>query len=183
MKTLSDEKKRLTELNDGELTNEKILDLIKSGESEKVEFKSTIRWNLKADRQDKNIELAWLKGIVGFLNTNGGHMLIGVNDDGGFVDVVKNDKFPNEDKTLLNVNNLITTHIGLEYSPFIDTGCFQFEDKTIVVITCKRSSTPAFLLLNDEENFFIRLGPSSRKLSTRATIEYLKAHPFDEPLF
>ena len=183
LKSLADEKKKLADLNNGQLSNEAILELIKSGESEKVEFKSTIRWNLKANRQDKNIELAWLKGIVGFLNTNGGHMLIGVNDDGGMVDVVSNDKFPNEDKTLLNVNNLIKSHIGLEYSPFITTNCFQFDDKTIIVISCKRSSTPAFLEVNDEENFFIRQGPSSRKLSTRATIEYLKAHPFDEPLF
>ena len=99
------------------------------------------------------------------------------------MDVVKTDKFPNEDKILLNVNNLITMHIGSEYSPFIDTNCFQFEDKTIIAISCKRSSTLAFLLVNDEENFFIRLGPSSRKLSTRATIDYLKVHPFDEPLF
>jgi len=115
MKLLSDEKKRLLELNDGQLSNESILALIKSGESEKVEFKSTIRWNLKADRQDKNIEIAWLKGVVGFLNTNGGHMLIGVNDDGDFIDVIKTDRFPNEDKTLLNVNNLIKSHIGFHY--------------------------------------------------------------------
>jgi len=183
MKSLSDEKKRLLELNDGELSKDSILALIKSGESEKVEFKSTIRWNLIADRQDKNIELAWLKGVVGFLNTNGGHMLIGVNDDGDFIDVIKTDRLPNEDKTLLNVNNLIKSHIGLEYSPFIDTKCFQFEDKTIIVISCKRAASPTFLRINDEENFFIRQGPSSRKLSTRATIEYLKAHPFEKPLF
>jgi DNA-binding response OmpR family regulator len=183
MKSLADETQRLSDLNSEELSNDAVLELIKNGESEKVEFKSTIRWNLKADKQDKNIEIAWLKGLVGFLNTNGGHMLIGVNDDGGLIDIVKTDRFPNEDKTLLNVNNLIKSHIGLEYSPFINTECFQFEDKSIIVIFCKRSTTPAFLELNDEENFFIRLGPSSRKLSTRATIEYLKAHPFDEPLF
>ena len=55
-----------------------------------------------------------------------------------------------------------------------------FDDKTIIVVSCKRSSSPAFLEVNDEENFFIRLGPSSRKLSTRSTIEYLKAHPFSK---
>ena len=38
MKSLSDEKKRLSELNDGELSKDGILKLIQSGESEKIEF-------------------------------------------------------------------------------------------------------------------------------------------------
>ena len=33
-----------------------LLELINKGESDKLEFKSTLRWNLKADKADKNIE-------------------------------------------------------------------------------------------------------------------------------
>ena len=54
--------------------------LIRSGESDRVEFKSTLRWNLKTDRAEKVIEKSWLRSIVAFLNTDGGILLIGVAD-------------------------------------------------------------------------------------------------------
>jgi DNA-binding response OmpR family regulator len=45
---------------------EKIQSLISSGESERLEFKSTLRWNLKTGQADKGIEKAWLKSVVAF---------------------------------------------------------------------------------------------------------------------
>ena len=47
-------------------------ELIKRGESKTLEFKSTLRWSLKEDRQDdKNVTHAVLKTIAAFLNTEG----------------------------------------------------------------------------------------------------------------
>jgi hypothetical protein len=58
-------------------------DLIKSGKSKTLEFKSTLRWNLKEDRKhDRIVTHAVLKTIAAFLNTEGGDLLIGVADDG-----------------------------------------------------------------------------------------------------
>ena len=71
---------------------EKIKSLISSGESDRLEFKSTLRWNLKTDRSEKGIEKAWLKSMVAFLNTDGGVLLVGVDDVGvavGAVDDLK----------------------------------------------------------------------------------------------
>jgi len=61
---------------------EEVLELIKKGESEKIEFKSTLRTNLYTKEIDKKIELSVLKTINAFLNSNGGTLLIGVNDKG-----------------------------------------------------------------------------------------------------
>jgi type I restriction enzyme R subunit len=61
-------------------------DLIKRGESKTLEFKSTLRWSLKEDRQDdEGVTHAVLKTIAAFLNTEGGDLLIGVADDGSIV--------------------------------------------------------------------------------------------------
>lgn len=48
-----------------------INDIIVIGESSEVEFKSTLRVNLHTGSKDPRIELAVLKTIAGFLNTNG----------------------------------------------------------------------------------------------------------------
>ena len=58
-------------------------ELIKRGESKTLEFKATLRWNLRENRKDdKAITHAVLKTIAAFLNTAGGDLLIGVADDG-----------------------------------------------------------------------------------------------------
>ena len=47
-------------------------DLIDDGESEAVEFKTTLRINLHTGESDKRMEMAVLRTLAGFLNTNGG---------------------------------------------------------------------------------------------------------------
>lgn len=57
-------------------------DIIANGESSEVEFKSTLRVNLHTGSRDPRMELAVLKTIAGFLNSDGGILTIGIADDG-----------------------------------------------------------------------------------------------------
>lgn len=151
---------------------QRIYTLIKAGESERLEFKSTVRWNLREDRSGKEIEIAWLKGVVGFLNTEGGVLLIGVEDD-GTVAGLERDNFANDDKCLRHIDSLISTHIGLEFSRFIHFAIVEIGDRKIVEICCQLSEIPAFLKKGEAEDFFIRTGPASRKLKPSQIIKYL----------
>ena len=47
-----------------DFSEDSLLSLIQSGESDGLEFKSTLRWNLHADRSDKNIENECLKTVT-----------------------------------------------------------------------------------------------------------------------
>ena len=47
-------------------------ELIQNGETENVEFKSTLRWNIHTQKKDDAIEHASLKTIAAFLNSYGG---------------------------------------------------------------------------------------------------------------
>jgi hypothetical protein len=93
------------------LTAEAVKQMISLGESELLEFKSTIRTNLRAGKPGKEIELAWLKSVVAFCNTEGGTILIGVNDSGEILGL-EADGFQNDDKCLLHIQNLIGEHVG-----------------------------------------------------------------------
>jgi len=55
--------------------------LIQSGEGEHIEFKSTLRWNFKAKKNDTNITQAVLKTITAFLYSEGGTLFVGVEDE------------------------------------------------------------------------------------------------------
>ncbi len=151
---------------------QRICELIKAGESERLEFKATVRWNLREDRSGKEIEIAWLKGIVGFLNTEGGVLLIGVEDDGSIVGFER-DNFANDDRCLRHIDSLISTHIGLEFSRFIHFTIVEIGDRKVVEIRCQLSEIPAFLKKGEAEDFFIRTGPASRKLKPSQIIKYL----------
>jgi len=154
-------------------TPERVQQLLDQGEGDTIEFKSTLRWNLNNDKPGKEVEMSWLKTVVAFLNTSGGYLLIGVADDGQILGI-EADRFPNEDKYLLHVNNLINQHIGLERSPYIRFSLVAIADRKVLVVRCERSRTPSFLSIGKEEEFYIRTGPGSRKLPPSKIVPYLQ---------
>ncbi len=158
----------------GDMTDgaDRIKSLIDSGESDRVEFKSTLRWNLKSGSSDKRIEKAWLKSVVAFLNTDGGVLLVGVEDDGSILGMAA-DQFANEDKYLLHVNNRITQHIGLEFAGFIRYQLVPVDQEKVLMVECQPSPSPVFLKIGKQEDFFIRVGPGSRQLSTSEVLSYV----------
>ncbi len=148
--------------------------LISAGENDKVEFKSTLRWNLVTDKADKAIENSALKTIVAFLNTEGGTLLIGVKDDGNILGIEK-DNFLNEDKFLLHFASLLNDRIGKPFLEHIEWGLREIKGRKILRVHCKPSPSPAFLKNNGEE-FYVRNGPSSVQLTTSEVLEYSKKH-------
>ena len=128
----------------------------------------------KNGKTDKEIELAVMKTIVAFLNTVGGILLVGVGDGGNIIGIEK-DGFRNNDKLLLHFNNLIKNHIGLEFAGLIDFQLYDCRGKQILAVKCESSPEPVFLKYDEEEDYYIRLGPGSRKLSTRKAIKYINS--------
>ncbi|PFG20044.1 AlbA family DNA-binding domain-containing protein [Serinibacter salmoneus] len=59
-----------------------VAELLRRGESDGVEFKSTARVNLHTGKRDEKMEMVIAKTIAAFLNAGGGTLLIGVDDDG-----------------------------------------------------------------------------------------------------
>ena len=153
---------------------EEILNLIKKGETEKIEFKSTLRTNLHTKEIDKKIELSILKTITAFLNSDGGTLLIGIDNNGKILGI-EQDKFESTDKFNLHLTNLIKEKIGKKYMHLIKIQDILIEDKTIFCIICEKSKKPVFLkLASNEEEFYIRNGASSIQTRGSELVEYIK---------
>lgn len=148
-------------------------ELINRGESYNLEFKSTLRWNIRALRKDPAIEHASLKTISAFLNSSGGILLIGVQDDGTSVGT-ELDQFDNDDRYLLHLWNLIKSSIGQDVSPFINISIEPYLDKKVCKVVCSRSTRPVFLKHKGYgEEFYIRIGPSSANLDISEALKYI----------
>ena len=157
---------------------ESTLALIDKGESFELEFKSTIRLNLKTGEKDKRMEKAVLKSLVAFLNGDGGTLLVGVADDGEILGVDV-EGFDSCDKMNLHIINLISSQIGDEFLPFIRFREIDFgkkengADKLVVRFDCRPTATPVFLKEGKQEIFFVRSGPSSVELTGSDLINYV----------
>jgi hypothetical protein len=150
-----------------------LVKLIRNGESASLEFKSTLRWDLKTGKPAGYIERACLKTICAFLNTTGGILLIGIRDDGS-VEGIESDRFVNEDKFLLHLWTLIRTSLGRDVSPFITSRLEKNGEKTICLLTCSRSPRPVFLRQPGfDEEFYIRMGPGSTALEISEALKYI----------
>jgi hypothetical protein len=153
-----------------------ISELISQGEHDKLEFKSTFRWDLRQNKKNPAIEHAALKSITAFLNSDGGDLLIGVADDGAILGV-EGDNFVNDDKFLLHVWTLIKTSMGQDISPYIKTTLEKFDEKTVCRVHCLRSPKPVFLRQNGfDEMFYIRIGPSTGNLDISEALKYIAEH-------
>ena len=160
-------------------TNRSAEDLIKQGESKTLEFKSTLRWNLKEDRKDdKRVTHAALKTIAAFLNTEGGDLLLGVADDGAVVGI-EQDRLDTQDKFMLHLAQVVRNGLGDRAGTCIDPGAQIVDGKEVCVVSCQRSPEPVFLSWKglDKENggdFFVRSGPGTIKLSPDSTRKYIR---------
>lgn len=150
-----------------------VSDLIKQGESQNLEFKSTLRKNLHTGERDKRVEFSVLKAITAFLNSDGGTLLIGVSDKGQITGIEKDD-FPSEDKFSLHLHNLIKEKIGKNFMHLISFDILKTNSQSVMKIVCARSDKPVFLKEESEENFYIRSGPASTKISGSHLLDYVE---------
>ena len=154
---------------------EDLRELIASGESTHLEFKSTMRMNLHSKTVGREIELAWLKAVAAFLNTEGGIVLLGVSDDGTPLGL-EADKFENEDKCRLHFKNLLNQYLGAEYARLVRFDLYDLDGVRIGVVECERADTPAILQDDKKrELFMIRNGPSNVELSISRALKYIRS--------
>jgi len=152
-----------------------VLDLIQAGEGGRLEFKQTLRFNLKSGKNGKEIEHACLKTVSAFLNSEGGTLLVGVSDS-GIVTGFEEDKFDSDDKALLHFNNLVDRHIGTEFSRYIDSRVIELGEKRVLCIHCVPAPVPAILDAAKGEEFYVRSGPASRCLTLKQFQDWLGKH-------
>jgi type I restriction enzyme, R subunit len=154
-------------------------ELIKRGESKTLEFKSTLRWNLKEDRQDdKAVTHAVLKTVAAFLNTEGGDLLLGVADDASIVGIER-DRLESDDKFMRHLAQVVRNGLGDRAGTCIDPKVQVVQGKTVCVVSCQRSPEPVFLRWKGMEaapegDFFARSGPGTVRLSPDSAKEYIR---------
>ncbi len=147
--------------------------LIAAGESESLEFKETLRWDIATNSANKKLEDVVVKTIAGFANAQGGTLLVGVADDGTAKGLERDYLClgGNRDKLELHLTNLLGKHFGTAFRVAqIGISFPQHEDVEVCRIEVRPASEAKFVSLADRggtvaERFFVRSGNSTQELT------------------
>jgi len=145
-----------------------IAEIVANDEDFVVEFKSTARWDVREDRANKAMEDAVVKTVAGFLNTDGGTLLIGVGPDRVVVGLdfdYPRVKPPNADGFV----NWLTTHLtnAVGHAAVMRTRAriAVHDGHEICRLDVARSSRPVWARTSkDDQVFFVRMNNSTRPL-------------------
>ena len=155
-------------------------DLISMGEGIGLEFKSTLQWDVVRETQNKGLRDAVLKTLVAFMNSEGGTLLIGVEDSGQIFGIERDLSMlgGSRDRFLQLVNTLVADRIGTQFSPYVTVRLGAVNEKPICVVDTSKSSEPAFLSGPKGREFYVRVGNTTRSLDPEATLAYLQHNEF-----
>ena len=149
--------------------------LIAAGESAALEFKSSARWDFKENRINKVLEQVIVKTSAAFLNTGGGTLLIGVDDNGKEIGLEYDYKTLNK-KNRDGFENWLTTlllgEFGKDCAPFVSMAFHEMEGKEICQFTAGASPKPVFVKDGNDEHLYIRAGNSTRRLTAKEAVAY-----------
>lgn len=156
-----------------------VRDLLTAGEGEVIEFKSSLRWDHREGRVNKELEYVVAKTLAGFLNKNGGTLVIGVNDQGVVLGLEPDWNTLHKkdgDGFLLQLTNVVNTFLGTPVHRFLDITLERLNDKTVCLVTVSPSSFPVYLKRDERQEFFIRAASSTQPMEMAAAHTYITSH-------
>lgn len=155
-------------------------EIIANDEDYSVEFKSTARWDLREGQPNKAMEDAVVKTVAGFLNTDGGTLLIGVDNSGTAIGL-DHDYDRVKPKNGDGFVNWLTTHLinALGHAPVahIRARITTYMNKEICRVDVARHTEPVWAKTSKEpRTFFARFNNSTRAVPDDEVSAYFVAH-------
>ena len=158
--------------------DEQLKAIIAVGESETIEFKSSLRWDYKTNSKNKALESVIVKTVAGFMNGKGGTLLIGVGPKGEILGV-ENDygtfqKDSNRDGFEQKVIHLLAHHLGKEFVPMlVQVNFVAVEGKDISWLRVEASPKPVYVEEENEIKFYARVGNTTQPMNPKEMTQYI----------
>lgn len=154
--------------------------VLAAGESDRVEFKETARWNVRDDKKDARMETAIVKTVAALLNSRGGMLVIGANDEGQAIGLERDLatlRVPDYDRFELWLRDLFGSNLGKNTAalPHI-TFAPAPSGVQVCIVRCRPATKPVFLKQGNATDLWVRVGNSSRSLGVDEAVDYVARH-------
>jgi len=160
-------------------TKPTLTELLVKPEGPTLEFKSTLRYDLRRNEENAALEKSVVKTIAGFLNSEGGTLLIGVEDTSELVGIEFDFQTlgkRNRDGFELKLTELVTKYLGENARPYCTVGFEEIEEKTICRVEINSSPVPVYLTDGERKYFYVRAGNSTRPYEMDEAHQYIAQH-------
>jgi hypothetical protein len=154
--------------------------LIAAGESKVVEIKSTGRKNLHTGDKDPAVEWSVVKSIAGFMNANGGTLLVGVSDDRTLVGIQEDYPFlkkQDRDGWELWLTDVVSASLGKVAASELSVTISDIDGCDVARVDVGPSVGPVFATtLKGErmQKFLARINNSTQELAGQELLNYQK---------
>ena len=146
--------------------------LLKKEESLTHEYKSSIRYNTKEKKITDWLINSSLKTIAAFLNSDGGCLIIGVNDNKEVLGIDL-DGFKSNDEWIRFLKDKIKSKLGINFlETFIKIETREYNNKNVGIIRCAPLPKKDHCLL--DEKLYVRKGPASHELALKDILDWQK---------
>lgn len=148
---------------------------IAHGESAMLEFKSTFRWDMRENRVNRSLETVVLKTLAGYMNAQGGTLLIGVADDGNIVGLEHDYsalKKPDRDGFEQVLMTSIAGRLGADACQWVQAVFHTIDSHDVCRTIVNRAQRPVYLREGDMPRLYVRTGVSTRELNVQEAIDY-----------
>jgi tetratricopeptide (TPR) repeat protein len=177
--------------------------LIHGGENEFVEFKSSSLWSKSISKGEitasasKDVhkfgkdtsKVIIAKTIAGFLNTEGGNLVIGIKENKGGapneITGIENEYPKLKDPCPDGYRRMLIDEIIRKYLPseifhhlnmYLRIHFMKMDGRTLCWLEIKKADDGVFLKIQDDEYFFIRIDAETRQITDRALVDYCRKH-------
>ena len=143
-------------------------EIILQGEGQLVEFKSTLRYDMRTGEVNKKLEHVIAKTVAAFMNSEGGSLFIGVDDHGNAIGLdldYSTLKKTDRDGFQLHLGNILDSYLGKDVIKLWKLDWPIYDDKQICHVQVTRANKPVYVTHEGKEEFFVRKEGSSQPLS------------------
>lgn len=160
-------------------------DLIRAGESQAIELKSSARWNAHISQADPKLEQVIVKTVCGFLNAEGGTLLVGVDDEGNVLgldgDLATLGSKNNADGYELFLRQLLENKLSVSTAATVRVRFPDVGDTPICLVAVAPSGKPVFAKPlqstgDGASEFWVRTGNATRQLHGDDLVDYRDTH-------
>jgi len=153
--------------------------LIAQGEGTTVEYKSSLRWDYRESRINRDLTKVAVRTLAAFLNSQGGTLLIGVDDEGAILGL-EADIASLQKKSLdgfeLTLRSAIANHLGQEVDPLVSLSFATLDNRLVAVAACAAHSSPIYFYDGNRRELCVRSGNLTRSLDVAAAVAYVDNH-------
>lgn len=150
--------------------------ILSAGEGEQIEFKAHARWDPPLGRINRALQEAVARTIAGFLNHEGGTLLIGVTDTGDVAGLradYQTLKRRDRDGFQQFLMDLVQSKLGGHVCAEVHVEFCEVRGMDVCRILVERSTEPVYYQEGPAARYFVRTGNGTRELDVREAMVHV----------